>query len=130
MPPCRASAGRRMRRPYTAGMNIAHCLAVAASLVLLSLGARADDDEKPAPPAPVDVPGFWTADELRRIDQGLDVLNCTRKDLGFQKRPIDDPFRLPVVNWILDEPLKIGPVAASWDACVRQPPSDVYVSNL
>ena len=36
-----------------------------------------------------------TLRQLRRIDEGLDVLNCTRKDLGFQKRPIDDPFRLP-----------------------------------
>lgn len=103
---------------------------VGISLLALGAHAHADDAPKPAPAAPVDVPGFWTADELRRIDQGLDVLNCTRKDLGFQKRPIDDPFRLPVVNWILDEPLKIGPVAAAWDACVRQPPSDVYVSNL
>jgi HEAT repeat protein len=88
-------------------------------LALLAAGARADDEKKPAPAKPIDVPGFWTADELRRIDQGLDVLNVTRKDLGFQKRPIDDPFRLPVVNQILDEPLSIGEVAAEWDAAAR-----------
>ena len=88
-------------------------------IALLASGARGDDDKKDAPAAPVDVPGFWTQDELRRIDQGLDVLNCTRKDLGFQKRPIEDPFRLTVVNRILDEPLAIGQVAAEWDAAGR-----------
>src|SRR5262245_14453106 len=93
----------------------------ALGLLLLARGASAGDDAKPPAPAqPVDVPGFWTADELRRIDEGLDVLNCTRKDLGFQKRPIDDPFRLPVVNQILDDPLSIGPVAAEWDAVARR----------
>jgi hypothetical protein len=90
------------------------------ALLLLARGAASADDAKPAAPAkPVDVPGFWTEDELRRIDQGLEVLNLTRKDLGFQKRPIDDPFRLPVVNQILDDPLSIGPVAAEWDAVAR-----------
>ena len=89
-------------------------------VVFLCASALAGDDAKDKKPAaPVDVPGFWTADELRRIDEGLDVLNCTRKDLGFQKRPIDDPFRLPVVNQILDDPLSIGPVAAEWDANAR-----------
>jgi hypothetical protein len=93
---------------------------LAAGLLLLARGASAGDDgQHPAPAQPVDVPGFWTADELRRIDEGLDVLNCTRKDLGFQKRPIDDPFRLPVVNRILDDPLSIGPVAAEWDVYAR-----------
>jgi HEAT repeat protein len=93
---------------------------VAMALVLLARGASAGDDgQQPAPAQPVDVPGFWTADELRRIDEGLAVLNCTRKDLGFQKRPIDDPFRLKVVNQILDDPLSIGPVAAEWDAVAR-----------
>jgi len=93
----------------------------AAGVLILARGAATagDDDKDKKPAAPVDVPGFWTADELRRIDEGLDVLNCTRKDLGFQKRPIDDPFRLPVVNQILDDPLSIGPVAAEWDAVAR-----------
>lgn len=93
---------------------------VALGILLLARGsAAADDEKKDAPAKPVDVPGFWTDDELRRIDQGLDVLNVTRKDLGFQKRPIDDPFRLTVVNRILDEPLAIGPIAAEWDAVAR-----------
>src|SRR5688500_10441811 len=92
---------------------------VAVALVLLLRGANAEDEKKDAPKPPVDVPGFWTADELRRIDEGLNVLNVTRKDLGFQKRPIDDPFRLPVVDRILDEPLSIGQVAAQWDEVAR-----------
>jgi hypothetical protein len=98
-----------------------HTTWIAAALLLLAREAAAADDDakKAAQPQPVDVPGFWTADELRRIDQALDVLNCTRKDLGFQKRPIDDPFRLKVVNQILDDPLSIGPVAAEWDEVAR-----------
>ncbi len=104
------------------------CLAAAS--LLLARGASAGDDAKPPAPAhPVDVPGFWTQDELRRIDEGLDVLNCTRKDLGFQKRPIDDPFRLPVVNQILDDPLSIGPVAAEWDAVARTGRPDALVEH-
>lgn len=96
-------------------------------LLLLAHGAAAADEEKkPAPAAPVDVPGFWTPDELRRIDQGLEVLNVTRKDLGFQKRPIEDPFRLTVVNRILDDPLAIGPVAAEWDAVARRGLPSLY----
>jgi hypothetical protein len=98
-----------------------------ALLVLAARGAAAEDEKKDKPAAPVDVPGFWTQDELRRIDEGLDVLNCTRKDLGFQKRPIDDPFRLTVVNRILDEPLAIGDVALTWDRMARSGDASILV---
>src|SRR5262249_17846009 len=59
--------------------------------------------------------GFWTADELARIDRGLEVLNLDRKDLDFQKQPIDDPFRLDVVRRILEHPVAIGAEAQKWD---------------
>ena len=95
--------------------------AVAAlSFALFARGSAAEDDAKAGAPARVDVPGFWTEEELRRIDEGLEVLNVTRADLGFQKRPIDDPFRLAVVDRILDEPLAIGEVAAEWDEVARR----------
>ena len=86
-------------------------------LVLLGLGttARASDPMPASPAVPRDVEGFWTKDELARIDRGLEVLNLDRKDLGFQKRPIDDPFRLEVVNRALDDPLSVGREAAGWD---------------
>ncbi len=117
-PVVNANGGRPMGRPYNPAMR--HPAWFAAALLLLARGAAADDDEKkPKPADPVDVPGFWTEDELRRIDQGLDVLNVTRKDLGFQKRPIEDAFRLECVDRILDEPLAIGQVAAEWDEVAR-----------
>ena len=96
-----------MRRPW---------IAVLALLVVRS--ARAGDD--PAAPQPPKTYEFWTQDELQRIDRGLEVLNLDRKDLGFQKRPIDDPFRLEVVNRILDDPLSIGDEAEGWDRVARK----------
>ncbi len=71
-------------------------------------------------PPPIPVPGgFWTENELRLLDRGLRVLNCTRADLGFQKRPIEDPFRLEVVNRALDDPLSVGAEAQAWDEAAR-----------
>jgi HEAT repeat protein len=73
-----------------------------------------------AAPAPAEeAKGFWTDRELALLDRGLDLLNCTRADLQFQKRPIDDPFRLPVVNRALDDPLSIGNEAETWDETAR-----------
>ncbi len=66
-----------------------------------------------------DPKGFWTEAELARIDLGLELLNATRKDLGFQKRPIDDPFRLEVVDRVLDDPLALGPVTQQWEEAAR-----------
>lgn len=93
-------------------------LAVAAvSWVGLSLGTVQAADA-PATPAAAPDP-FWTAEELARIDRGLEVLNLDRKDLGFSKRPLDDPFRLDVVNRVLDDPLSIGGEAQRWDDVAR-----------
>lgn len=92
---------------------------IPVGLVWLAGVVHAGDPSPAVAPGPVDVEGFWTKDELARIDRGLEMLNLDRKDLGFQKRPIDDPFRLPVVNRILDEPLEIGESVKSWDECAR-----------
>lgn len=70
-------------------------------------------------PTAIDVDGFWTADELARMDEGLAVVNASRADLGFQKQPIDDPFRLDVVRRALDDPLSVGRTAAAWDTVAR-----------
>ncbi len=78
--------------------------------------ARAGDPPSASPPPPPGVAApFWTATELALIDRGLEAANCDRKDLQFQKRPIDDPFRLEVVNRVLDDPLSIGAEAQAWD---------------
>jgi HEAT repeat protein len=93
-------------------------MTASALLVLAAAGARAGEPPGTKPP-PANEPRFWTDDELARIDRGLHVLNLDRKDLGFQKRPIDDAFRLPVVNRILDDPLSVGDDAQAWDAAAR-----------
>ncbi len=90
-------------------------LVPAVALILALPGVRAAADEPKAPTPP----GFWTEDELRRIDRGLEAVNCDRKDLGFFKRYIDDPFRLGVVDRALDDPLSIGAEAEKWDRVVR-----------
>lgn len=77
--------------------------------VLLLVGAFAT-----AAPAQEKPPGFWTEDELRRIDEGLAVVNASRADLGFSKQLLDDPFRLDVVRRALDAPLSIGDEAQGW----------------
>ena len=72
---------------------------VAILLAVLALpAARAGADDPPKAPQAPATPKFWTDAELALIDRGLEVLNLERKDLGFQKRPIDDPFRLSVVD--------------------------------
>ena len=77
-----------------------------AVLFLIAFPAARTHAEEPAPAPVAAAPGaFWTTDELRRIDLALEVANCDRKDLGFFKRPIDDPFRLPVVDQVLDDAL-------------------------
>src|SRR5947207_615238 len=101
-----ASYAARMRKAW-----------IAAFALLVTGSARAGDD--PAAPQPQKTYEFWTKDELERIDRGLQVLNLDRRDLGFQKRPIDDPFRLDVVNRILDDPLSIGDEAERWDRLAR-----------
>ena len=81
-----------------------------AALALLAVLAPMGEGEDP----------FWRAEELALLDRGLFLINATRADLGFQKRPIDDPFRLEVVNRALDDPLSIGREAQAWDDRARE----------
>ena len=85
---------------------------------------RSDD------PKPAEKPVFWTDAELALIDRGLDLLNCDRKDLGFQKRPIDDPFRLVVANRCLDDPLSIGLEAQAWDDVAKHGKVDDLLAKV
>lgn len=122
----RARSGRRESVARDGGpfRRVAAAAAAATALGVAAAGF-ADDGGAPSaprqapPPEPLDVSGFWTEDELRRIDAGLDLVNASRADLGFAKRPIDDPFRLDVVNRALDDPLSMGREAATWDAMAR-----------
>lgn len=98
----------------TARKLLASTLFTLVLLPLLPRLVRAGD-------GPGDPPGFWTEDELRRIDEGLAVVNASRADLDFQKQVIDDPFRLDVVKRALDDPLSVGRTAEKWDAAVRDP---------
>ncbi len=94
---------------------------VAILLAVLALpAARAGADDPPKAPQAPATPKFWTDAELALIDRGLEVLNLERKDLGFQKRPIDDPFRLSVVDRALDDPLSVGGEAQGWDDVARK----------
>src|SRR5262249_37887141 len=97
---------RAMRKPWI------------AAFTLLVAGSASAGDE-PAGAQPAKTYEFWTKDELERIDRGLQILNLDRKDLGFQKRPIDDPFRLQVRDKILDAPLSIGDEAEHWDRVAK-----------
>jgi len=40
------------------------------------------------------------------IDTALEAMNMTRRDLAFDKKPIDDPYRLEIASRLLDEPLE------------------------
>jgi len=91
----------------------------AATLAALVLAAPAAAEE----PAPAADP-FWRPEELALLDRGLFLINASRADLGFQKRPIDDPFRLPVVDRALDDPLSIGREAQAWDEAAARAAED------
>ncbi|MDZ7815363.1 MAG: hypothetical protein U5N86_04955 [Planctomycetota bacterium] len=43
--------------------------------------------------------------QIKALEKALEAANLTIKDLSFDKKPIDDPLRLDVVNRMLDEPL-------------------------
>jgi len=44
----------------------------------------------------------------RRLAEALSYVNLSLDDLGWDKRPIDDPFRLSCVNETLDRPLALA----------------------
>ena len=58
-----------MAAPTASGRAVNRAVVIAAVLALASMRARAGDPLPGAPPAPT----FWTADELKLIDRGLEV---------------------------------------------------------
>jgi len=48
-----------------------------------------------------------TLEERLGIERALHAINMSAGDLGYDKRPFNDKYRLPVVNQCLDDPLAI-----------------------
>ena len=48
---------------------------------------------------------------LRELEAALACVNLSLDDLSWDKRPVDDPFRLAVVNEALDRPLSLAEMA-------------------
>ena len=73
----------------------------------LALGAvvGAEDPPKPQPEPLIDA---WTRAKLA---EALACVNLSVDDLGWNKRPIDDDFRLKCVNDTLDRPLELADYA-------------------
>jgi len=59
----------------------------------------------------VALPGGLDEGERQRVAEALAHVNMSIEDLGWDKRPIDDPFRLGVVNVALDQPLALAAMA-------------------
>ncbi len=72
-------------------------LAVLARLFILSFALTAAAEE----------PALDEA-TTRRLAEALSSVNLSLDDLGWDKRPIDDPFRLSCVNETLDRPLTLA----------------------
>lgn len=53
----------------------------------------------------------FDAETERRFAEALKAVNLAPADLGWDKRPIDDDFRLTAVNRALDEPLSLATFA-------------------
>ncbi len=88
-------------------------IALVASIGIPSSVVAKDDG------APKTASAFWTEHEQSLIDEGLALVNATREDLCFEKQPIDDRFRLPVVARALSKPLSVGKAAKQWDETAR-----------
>ena len=54
---------------------------------------------------------FLNQDELEAIDEALEVINCNRTDLNFEKKWGGDKFLLDPVRKSLDEPLELPEIS-------------------
>lgn len=50
--------------------------------------------------------GQWTPAERKAIDETLRIGNLSEKDLTWDRRPFNDPFRLSLVDKSLDQPIE------------------------
>ena len=97
----------------TTQLSSALRLALIASIGITSVTIAKEDDASKTSSS------FWTAREQSLIEEGLSLVNATREDLCFEKQPIDDRFRLPVVARALSKPLSVGKAAKQWDETAR-----------
>ncbi len=70
----------------------------------------------------------WTQSELRALGLALHAINMTRADLGYDKRPFNDRWRLPCVDAVLDDPLAAPRYVETMRAALESPaprPSDL-----
>ncbi len=79
-------------------------------LAVLCASPLAAQEPVPAKPAPEPAMDAVTIEKLK---EALDCVNLSVEDLGWNKRPIDDGFRLACVNETLDAPLTLA------DRCER-----------
>lgn len=78
-----------------------------AAAAAFGVALRAEDPPKEAPPAKVEGPVLDAAVE-KRLKQALDCVNLSVEDLGWDKRPLSDEWRLNCVNDTLDHPMKLA----------------------
>jgi hypothetical protein len=81
-----------------------------AAAAAFGVGLRAEDPPKDVPPVKAEGP-LLDAAALKRLGQALDCVNLSVEDLGWDKRPIKDDWRLNCVNDTLDHPLKLADYA-------------------
>lgn len=78
-----------------------------AAAAAFGVALRAEDPPKEAPPARAEGPVLDAAVE-KRLKQALDCVNLSLDDLGWDKRPLSDEWRLACVNETLDHPMKLA----------------------
>jgi hypothetical protein len=81
-----------------------------AAAAVFGVALRAEDPPKEAPPAKAEGP-LLDAAVMKRLAQALDCVNLSVDDLGWDKRPISDDWRLNCVNDTLDHPLRLADYA-------------------
>jgi HEAT repeats len=82
-------------------------------------------------PAAEESLGFFTPEELDRLDDALSLLNMDRSDLAFDKlTKLEEMrrFRLPIVDRTLTDPLSAATVANEWALRAAGTPVDILAA--
>jgi hypothetical protein len=94
---------------------------IAVGLVLVALAAV-------LPAGAQEHRGFFTPEDIEKIDAALTLLNMTREDTRFDKLAGVEEyrrFRLPTVDLTLEEPLLAAGVASGWAETARLTPREI-----
>lgn len=70
---------------------------------------------------PNPVSADWTQREIRAVGLALHAINMTRADIGYDKRPFNDRWRLPCVDAVLDDPLATPRFVETMRAALESP---------